>query len=537
MKKTEPGFVVAALAAGFVLRATIALQGDAMIHPDEIHQVLEPAHKLVFGSGYTWPEFHYGARQWWLAGLAAAVMWMSEAVGAGEPRIYLPAIELVFCALSLLVPYGMYRFATQAYGERTGRLALVAGVGWYELVVLAPKPMTEFVAAGPLLLLMAAAARKEGARTNREAWWASGLAAATGALRMQYAPVAAAMLCIVAWRSRAGRRWVLAGSLAALAIAVGAVDGWIWDGTPFHSYLTNARWNLAMPRPGETPAWLILVQAAGASLGAGLVMLAVACARPKRYGWIVLGAGMVIALHLVPGHKEYRFFYIVIPLWLVVGADVLARARRPMRRVAGASFALLSAAGLMEMLPLHKEVWRSTHTPGAVEITFKDTDPVITLYRWLRTQENLEGIWHRERKAVTLNGWSLLHRAVPWYDESQGRARRLDESGAWASEHVSHIVTSDPRWSLRGFDEVKQIGRYRVHQRRLNADKPVRKWKAYRPNMAASWPEARLLEDIAPGRGKIPECHGIEIEGAREDWCRGMGINTESSSRPHDHAN
>ena len=137
------------------------------------------------------------------------------------------------------------------------------------------------------------------------------------------------------------------------------------DGTPFHSYLTNARWNLAMLRPGETPAWLILVQAAGASLGAGLVMLAVACARPKRYGWIVLGAGMVIALHLVPGHKEYRFFYIVIPLWLVVGADVLARARRPMRRVAGASFALLSAAGLMEMLPLHKEVWRCVGTaPG-----------------------------------------------------------------------------------------------------------------------------------------------------------------------------
>ena len=102
------------------------------------------------------------------------------------------------------------------------------------------------------------------------------------------------------------------------------------------------------------------------------------------------------------------------------------------------------------MLPLHKEVWRSTHTPGAVEITFKDTDPVITLYRWLRTQENLEGIWHRERKAVTLNGWSLLHRAVPWYDESQGRARRLDESGAWASEHVSHIVTSDSKMVAEG---------------------------------------------------------------------------------------
>ena len=449
--RREKLFVVSTLVVGFILRASIALQGDSMLHPDEVHQVLEPAHQVVFGSGYTWPEFHYGARQWWLAGIAAAVMWTSEVLGMGQPGVYLPATELVFCALSLLVPYGMYRLAKEAYADRTAHLALLAGVGWYELVVLAPKPMTEFVAAGPLLLLMAVAARKEGVRTVREGWWAGGLAVATGALRMQYAPVAATMLCIVAWKSDAKARWMLAGTTAALTLAVGALDGWIWDGTPFQSYLTNARWNMAMPRPGETPVWLIGVQGAAASLGIGLGMLAITVGRLERYWLIVLAAWTVIALHLIPGHKEYRFFYAVIPLWLVVGADVVARTWKPMRKVAGASFAVLSAAGLMEVLPLHKEVWRSTHTPAAIEITFKDTDPVITLYRWLREQEDLEGIWHRERKAVTLNGWSLLHREVPWYDEAQGRARRLGDSGAWAAEHVSHIVTSDPRWSMRGF--------------------------------------------------------------------------------------
>ena len=396
-----------------------------MMHPTRFHQVLEPAHKLVFGSGYTWPEFHYGARQWWLAGLAAAVMWMSEAVGAGEPRIYLPAIELVFCALSLLgalrdVPVRNAGLRRTHGPPRTGRRRRVVRAG-------GARAQTDDGVRGRRAAVAVDGSRSKEGRGADEPRSMVGKRARRrdGGTAHAIRTVAAAMLCIVAWRSRAGRRWVLAGSLAALAIAVGAVDGWIWDGTPFHSYLTNARWNLAMPRPGETPAWLILVPGRGCQPGsraghAGRRVRETEAVRMDRArsrdgDRPAPGAGTQGVPVLLHSH----------PLWLVVGADVLARARRPMRRVAGASFALLSAAGLMEMLPLHKEVWRSTHTPGAVEITFKDTDPVITLYRWLRTQENLEGIWHRERKAVTLNGWSLLHRAVPWYDESQGRARRL----------------------------------------------------------------------------------------------------------------
>ena len=38
----------------FVLRVGVVLSGDFVIHPDEIMQYLEPAHKEVFGNGVTY---------------------------------------------------------------------------------------------------------------------------------------------------------------------------------------------------------------------------------------------------------------------------------------------------------------------------------------------------------------------------------------------------------------------------------------------------------------------------------------------------
>jgi len=50
------------LVVAFALRATVALSGDFMLHPDEIMQYLEPAHHLVFGNGVLHWEQFYGAR-------------------------------------------------------------------------------------------------------------------------------------------------------------------------------------------------------------------------------------------------------------------------------------------------------------------------------------------------------------------------------------------------------------------------------------------------------------------------------------------
>ena len=42
-------FLLPVLVLAFAVRAAIALCGDFVLHPDEVMQYLEPAHRLVFG--------------------------------------------------------------------------------------------------------------------------------------------------------------------------------------------------------------------------------------------------------------------------------------------------------------------------------------------------------------------------------------------------------------------------------------------------------------------------------------------------------
>ena len=66
-------FLLPVLALAFAVRAAVALSGDFVLHPDEIMQYLEPAHRLVFGNGVTYWEFFYGARSWLVPGIVAGI--------------------------------------------------------------------------------------------------------------------------------------------------------------------------------------------------------------------------------------------------------------------------------------------------------------------------------------------------------------------------------------------------------------------------------------------------------------------------------
>ena len=147
-------FLLPVLVLAFAVRAAIALGGDFVLHPDEVMQYLEPAHRLIFGNGVTYWEFFYGARAWLVPGLVAGVLKVFELMGLGEPFWYVGGVKLMFCAVSLLIPVGMYFFARRHFGELSARVALLAGAFWYELVGFAHKPMTEFVAAALLMALL-----------------------------------------------------------------------------------------------------------------------------------------------------------------------------------------------------------------------------------------------------------------------------------------------------------------------------------------------------------------------------------------------
>ena len=189
------------LALAFAVRAAVALTGDFVLHADEIMQYLEPAHRLAFGSGVIYWEYSYGARSWLVPGAVAGVLTLFDAVGLGQPWWYVDGVKLLFCALSLAVPAGMYCFARRHFGETAARLALLAGAFWYELIAFAHKPLTESIATSPLVGLLAMCVRPETGRP-RMIWQAAALAVLTGATRMQYAPVALLLLAVVFLRTR-----------------------------------------------------------------------------------------------------------------------------------------------------------------------------------------------------------------------------------------------------------------------------------------------------------------------------------------------
>ena len=89
------------LALAFAARAGIALSGDFRLHSDEIMQYLEPAHRLVFGNGAIFWEYHYGARSWLTPGFVAAVLKLLEIVGLDRPFWYVGACQArVLCDFS-----------------------------------------------------------------------------------------------------------------------------------------------------------------------------------------------------------------------------------------------------------------------------------------------------------------------------------------------------------------------------------------------------------------------------------------------------
>ena len=518
------------LCLAFAARAAVALAGDFVLHPDEIMQYLEPAHRLAFGSGVVYWEWFYGARSWLVPGAVAGMLRLFDALGLGQPWWYVDGVKLAFCALSLAIPAGMYLFARRHFGEAAARVALVAGAFWYELAGFAHKPLTEFVAAAPLMALLAVCAHPEPDRLRVVAQ-AAVLAVLAAAVRLQYAPVALVLLGIVFLRTRL--KLPLAAAAAAAFCAVGVFDALAWDGGLFHSYLTNVRFNLILGgmRAGESPAhqflwWLIL-----AGGGLSVLILAGALRWPRRYGLLLGLVVLVVLSHSLQSHKEYRFVFAVIPLWLLIGADLVVRLQRWLRArpAAGAAagrrtasgrwtigaaavvFAAVSLAGVLNALPGQQRVYRAWSRESGVTGFVRGQDPIFAAYRYLARAPGVAAVWQVDRPYFNLPGYYYLHRAIPFYDAFTGGMINRDMGTVAAS--VSHLVSADPRLTAPGYSLERDFGGVRV-LRRDASDPPVRPWREHAPVIVDDLVQ-RIMGEIDANAPSPPADAGIRFAGPR----------------------
>ena len=401
-------------------------------------------------------------------------------------------VKLLFCALSLAVPAAMYWTGRRHFGEAAGRVALLAGAFWYELVGLAHKPMTEFVATAPLLALLALCLRPH-ADGSRVVWQAAGLAVLAAAIRLQYAPLALLLLGIVLLRTRDRLHLVLAAVV--LLFAVGVFDALTWGRGLFHSYLTNLRYNLIIAewRVGESPPYQYLWWLTLGGGGLSVLSLALALVAPRRYGLLLALIAIALLAHSLQAHKEYRFIFAVIPLWLLLGADLATRAvawasarvrrRRGLRwgwSVAGAACLAVSVAGLLNALPYQEQVYRawSQETGKVSFVRRRIQDPIFAAYRYLAREPGAAAVWQVDRAYHGLPGYYYLHRRIPLYDAFTGRG--VSQDLATLSASVSHVLVADPAVAVAGYSLEREFGGVRI-LRRDAAGPPVWQWQEYTP--------------------------------------------------------
>ncbi len=501
------------LALGFIARAAVALSGDFVLHPDEIMQYLEPAHRLAFGNGVSYWEYFYGARSWLVPGTIAGVLRLFDIAGLGEPFWYVGGVKLFFCAVSLLVPAGMYFFARRHFSETAARVALVAGAFWYELVVFAHKPMTEFVATALLMSAFALCLRGPGEESSGKKEILAGvLATLAAAVRLQYAPLALLALGAAFLKSR--RKTGILIAAVSVFFAVGLFDALTWNGGLFHSYIVNLRFNFALSelRPGESPFYQYLLWLLLSSLGLSALCAAAALSRLRRYGFLLGLIVLVLLPHSLQTHKEYRFVFAVIPLWLLIGSDLMARiARKGRGRIAAASaiavFAFFSLAGIFNSLPYQKHVYKGYSGETGIVGFARNQDPVFAAYRHLARTPEADAVWHMDRPYFNSPGYYYLHRKIPFYDNAWGRM--INRNPKTVSGYVTHVVSEDPEISIPGFSLGREFGNVRI-LRREETEPRVRLWENYNP-VIVSDTLRKIMKRVDPDSPHPPARKGVRF--------------------------
>ncbi|MGH6976278.1 MAG: hypothetical protein ACREED_04555 [Stellaceae bacterium] len=319
---------VAVYLIAFALRLLPVFVFPAINYPDEIFQTIEPAHRLVYGTGLVPWEFLYGTRSWVLPGFIAGVMRAAQFFGDG-PAVYLPVIGMVFAALGAGSALCAFLWGRRLYGLWGGIVAGMLTACWVDAVYFGPRTLSEAVAAHVLVIGLYLAAPGYAVQARGRLAIAGFLLGVAALLRIQIAP-AVVFVVLWPWRNAAPLplriRPLIAGGVAALVL-FGTVDVATW-GWPLESIWRNVTINLfdgVSTYFGVTP-WYAYVDFVLYYWGAVTVaMLVLARLGALRVPQIVVLALAILVVHSAVGHKEFRFIYPALLLTVISAGLGLAQ--------------------------------------------------------------------------------------------------------------------------------------------------------------------------------------------------------------------
>ena len=467
------------LALGFAARTTIAVVSDVPLHFDEVMQYLEQAHRIVFGYGIVPWEYREGTRSWIVPGFISGILSGLQSLGMTRPAIYVPAVKIVFCILSMTIPAGMYLFGRIYLGERSARFALVLGCFWYELVLFAHKPLTTFIATALIFLALSLAVERNRFIT---ALIAGATVALAIAVRIQMTPVLIVAMAVIFFSYSARQRLAFGVGITLAILSIGLLDQYTW-GHWWHSYYRNIELNLFQGVAagfGTEPifrylAWLLIASG-------GLFYLALASAATRwRSNWFLLTMTiLILGVHSAIGHKEYRFIFMLLPFWLMMLAYLLAAIKPWQARLLASATAFVAIMGITHQLPRQEKVYLAI---GYTVHDFLDRRSDRQAYLHLNKDESFTGLIDLANHWSISGGYYYLHRKLPIYDQSLFQTHLRDKP---LDKYASHILTKKDVESIPGFRPDRTFissndGELRLWQR-IEKDVNQYYWNSYEIN-------------------------------------------------------
>ncbi len=304
-----------------VLRLQPILIEPSAVWPDEIFQTSEPAHRLVFGNGLVAWEFQLGVRSWLLPGIIAGLMELSRIIGDG-PDYYLPVIAVSFAALATAPVVCCFLWCRPLFGTTGALIAGLAVAIAAEPVYFGARTLSETVAGHLLVVALWLLEPGYPVGSQRRLFVGGALLGLSLMTRVQLAPALAVVMLWTNWRPE---RWRLAATLAGMAIvlvAAGVLDT-LTLGYPFASIWRYLLYNIyyGVSSTFGVEVWpYYLLGELGVWGGAGATVLLLVVIGAWRQPLLLVVAIVILAVHSVIGHKEYRFIYpAIVPLTALAG--------------------------------------------------------------------------------------------------------------------------------------------------------------------------------------------------------------------------
>jgi len=406
------------IALAVIARLLVAIFTDQLDHPDENFQLLEQAHRVVFGYGLIPWEFRFAVRSWLTPGLIVVLLYPFKLLGLDNPNLYVPAIRAILGLLSVSMVLSAYHIGRKLISVRAGLTAAFLCAIWYEMIHFGIRPLSETWAT--VLFLGAIALAMKPTRLRHLAL-AGILAALTTAIRIHYLPVVAvfAIATFIALDKTGRRTFGLA--LVATVLAVGIFEK-ITLGGFYTSYLNYYAINQSYSMNaavGESSTMHYLLYLGFSSLFVFWVLFVAGITAWKKTGLLVIYVTAVLLPHLLLPIKTHlvsmRFIFLAVPLLLIIGATAISFWEK---RVTNPRLKHLACPTLCTIMLAISIIGALGALPGERLVYQHDlfhTDPHLRAYRHLYGEPSLAGLFDNSSFWFQGGGYYYLHRDIPLY--------------------------------------------------------------------------------------------------------------------------